>query len=80
MRKTFPLISILTLLVDYKISLILLTFFYLNNFNLYKHVFKNSSLALSLLSIFFYPLIFTVAIIGSISGSIFNILNKFKIY
>ena len=77
---SFPLISILTLLVDYKISLILLTFFYLNNFNLYKHVFKNSSLALSLLSIFFYPLIFTVAIIGSISGSIFNILNKFKIY
>ena len=77
---SFPLVGIFTLLLNYKISLVLLIFFYLNNYDLYKRVFINSSLPLSLVSIFFYPLIFILAMTGSISGSVYNILNKFKMH
>ena len=74
--KFFPLVGIFTIVIDFKIFLLFLLLFYFSHFRLYKMLVKINNINLLLISLFYYPLIFSTALIGSAYGTFLIICKK----
>ena len=74
--KFFPLVGVFTIVIDFKIFLLFLLLFYFSHFRLYKMLVKINNINLLLISLFYYPLIFSTALIGSAYGTFLIICKK----
>lgn len=63
-----PISSFLLIFINYKISFLMILFFYIAHYQLYKLVLKEINIKLFMYAFAFYPIIFTSAILGSING------------
>ena len=74
--RFFPIISLFALLINYKIFLFFNLIFYLYHIKLYRILFKSKNFNLFCAGIIFYPLIFSVAITGSFTGTLLSIYKN----
>ncbi len=75
--KFFPLVGVFTIVIDFKIFLLFLLLFYFTHIRLYTMLVKINKINLLLIGLFYYPLIFSVALIGSAYGTFLIIYKKF---
>ena len=78
--RFFPIMSLFSILIDYKIFLLLIAIFYLYHFKLYRMLINLKNFNLFFAGILFYPIIFSVAITGSISGTLLSIYKNILDY
>ena len=74
--RFFPILSLFAILIDYRIFLSIISIFYIYHFKLYGTLLKLKNLKLFCAGILFYPIIFSIAITGSISGTLLSICKN----